>query len=202
MEIKVLCPSCKKQLKAPAQMAGKQAKCPHCQTLMLLPEVVHKAEEAAPPPPPASQPMSNLSSLLDEESEYRLASGPKVNSPFGASSSGDQPRRPCPMCGEMIAIGAAKCRYCQAIFDEGLRKSEKKRKKSRGYSDDDSTLSTGDWVIAILCNGIGCIMGIVYMIQGKPKGGKMLGISLLSGFVWTIIRVLIESMANQGGMGN
>ena len=45
-------------------------------------------------------------------------------------------------------------------------------------------------------------MGIVYMIQGKPKGGKMLGISLLSGFVWTIIRVLIESMANQGGMGN
>jgi hypothetical protein len=190
VEIKVLCPGCQKQLKAPAQMAGKQAQCPQCKTRMLLPEIVHQAEElVAPPPPPAPTPLiSNLSNMLDEEDEYRLMPGPKVQS--------EPPRRPCPTCGEMIALGAAKCRFCDTIFDPVLRHMEKKKEK-RSYSNDDSDLSAGEWVLAILCSGIGCIVGIVWLIQGKPKGGKMLGISLLFAFIWNVIRFAIE-MSQQG----
>jgi hypothetical protein len=65
--------------------------------------------------------------------------------------------------------------------------------------DPDSELTAGDWVLCILCSGIGCIVGIVYMTQGKPKGGKMFGISLAASFVWFLIRVLLT--ASMGAMG-
>src|SRR5690348_2804387 len=48
-------------------------------------------------------------------------------------------------------------------------------------------LSGADWVIIVLCSGIGCIIGIVRLIQGKPNGGKMLGYSLLFVVIWNII---------------
>jgi hypothetical protein len=233
VDIKVLCPSCSKQLKAPASLAGKQAQCPHCKARMLLPEIVHQAEEMALPPPPRPtstprsstppqsaspsrpasttrpvstprpvsapqqaplpppSPLANISSLLDEEEEYRLMAGPKVNTP-----ASEPPRRPCPMCGEMIAVGAAKCRYCNAIFDEGLRRVEKKKKKKRSYSDDESDLSAGDWVVAFLCSGIGLIAGIVWALQGKPKGLKMIGASIVLDIVKTVIYLIVSAAQN------
>jgi len=58
---------------------------------------------------------------------------------------------------------------------------------------DSSKLQVGEWVLAILCSGIGCIMGIVWMIQGKPKGKKMFLISLVMQFVWGAVRAAIEA---------
>jgi hypothetical protein len=50
-----------------------------------------------------------------------------------------------------------------------------------------------DWVLAILCSGIGCILGIVYLAQGKKKGGTMLAVSLAFVVIWNIVRfALIE----------
>ena len=37
-----------------------------------------------------------------------------------APAAGEQ-RRPCPECGEMIVASAAKCRFCNAIFDPKLK---------------------------------------------------------------------------------
>ncbi|MCO6044121.1 zinc ribbon domain-containing protein [Aeoliella sp. ICT_H6.2] len=111
-----------------------------------------------------------------------------------SSAGGGEDRKPCPMCGEMIARDAIKCRYCGEVFDPALKKKMKKRGKS--YDADDEDLSTGDWVIAILCSGIGCIVGIVYMIQGKPKGGKMIGISVLAGILWNVVSAALQMMAN------
>jgi hypothetical protein len=48
-------------------------------------------------------------------------------------------------------------------------------------------------LLAILCSGIGCIMGVIWMIQGKPKGTKMFGVSLLFGVIWGGVRFAIES---------
>jgi hypothetical protein len=172
-------------------MAGKQAKCPNCKSLMTLPEIVHEAEEIAPLSPPPPAPVSNMSSLFDEEAEYQLAQGPKVDSP----SASEPPRRPCPMCGEMIAVGAAKCRYCGAIFDAGLRAIEKSKRR-RSSSDEDSDLSPGDWAVAFLCSGIGCIAGVVWMIQGKPKGIKMLGASIAFDLIKTVVVMIIKSAGN------
>jgi len=48
-----------------------------------------------------------------------------------------------------------------------------------------------------LCSGIACIYGIVIAIQGKPKGWKMVGVSVAASVVWTIVRVILE-LAAQG----
>jgi hypothetical protein len=62
---------------------------------------------------------------------------------------------------------------------------------------DDSTLGTTDWILAVICSGIGCIMGIIWMIQGKPKGAKMLGVSILFAILWNIVRFAIVAMQQQ-----
>ncbi len=98
----------------------------------------------------------------------------------------------------MIVVGAAKCRYCGEIFDPALRKSKKKGKRSRGGGDDED-LTGGEIAVAILCSGIGCIMGLVWMIQGKPKGGKMIGIAFLSSLVQGVIRAVLTSVNDRGG---
>jgi hypothetical protein len=41
-------------------------------------------------------------------------------------------------------------------------------------------LTAADWVLCVLCSGIACIIGIIRLIQGKPSGGKMVGIALPS----------------------
>lgn len=61
---------------------------------------------------------------------------------------------------------------------------------------DPSSLSTVDWVIAILCSGIGCIIGIVRLVQGKPNGGKMLGISLGFAVFWNVVSFVIQMLLN------
>ena len=60
--------------------------------------------------------------------------------------------------------------------------------------DDNPDLTPVDWLIAILCSGIGCIIGIIRLIQGKKNGGKMLGISLLFVVIWNIVRFIIVAM--------
>lgn len=187
MPIQVLCPSCGKSLKAPDSMAGKVAKCPSCGNQMTLPAPEPEVHEAEPVSDAAVNPY-NMSDLLDEgpKDEYKLSSAPTP-----AASSGDAGRRPCPACGEMIVIGAAKCRYCGEIFDETLKKKEKKRSGGGGGSDEDDMTGL-DWVLAIFCSGIGCIVGIIWLIQGKPKAAKMIGVSLGMAIVWNIVRFAIE----------
>jgi hypothetical protein len=54
-----------------------------------------------------------------------------------------------------------------------------------------------DWALIVLCSGIACIIGIIRLIQGKPNGGKMIGYSLLFIVIWTVVRILIASMAHR-----
>jgi hypothetical protein len=91
------------------------------------------------------------------------------------------------MCGEMILIDAVKCRFCGEIFDETLKRAEKKKQ----VKPSDADLGAAEYLAAVLCSGIACIVGIVWMIQGKPKGVKMFGISLACAVFWTIIRMAI-----------
>lgn len=184
MPIQITCPSCHKALKAPDALAGKTAKCPACGTLIAVPnpaEEILDAEVAEPAPGPAPS-GSPIADMLGEEEEF------KIQNPYSAPGPPPEQRRPCPACGEMIPYAAAKCRFCGEIFDPTLKRAAQK-------SDPGADMSTGDWVVAILCSGIGCIAGIIWMIQGKPKGGKMLLVSIISSVVWGAIRVAIESAA-------
>ena len=101
-------------------------------------------------------------------------------------------RRPCPMCGEMILATAAKCRFCGEAFDPTLKKT-----RGRVHAPGDDELSTGEIFLALLCSGIGCIMGIVWMFEGKPKGTKMFGLSLLMVIVWNVFRYLMQQALHQ-----
>jgi predicted RNA-binding Zn-ribbon protein involved in translation (DUF1610 family) len=174
--IKVSCPSCKAAFKAPDNAAGKKAKCPQCNGPIEIP---------FPEP---------VGGLLDAEVAPDWGFDDEdfeVAAPFKSPEA--EERKPCPMCGEMIAREAVKCRYCGEVFDPALKK--KMKKKSKSYSDGDDDLSTGEWVVAILCSGIGCIMGLIFLIQGKPKAGKMIGVSVLAGILWSVLRAVIEAMA-------
>lgn len=175
--ISMNCPSCDAKLKAPDDAVGKKTKCPKCGAAVTVPEPIYDAEVI----PEAIDPYG-----LDEPAPPPLSSSAAV---------GGEARRPCPMCGEMILVSAPKCRFCGEIFDPTLKKAESKKRGSSSAADED--MSTGDWVVAILCSTIGCIAGLIWMIQGKPKGKKMLLVSIISGIVLSIIQVAIRSSMQQ-----
>jgi DNA-directed RNA polymerase subunit M/transcription elongation factor TFIIS len=182
MSISVSCPSCGKLLKAPDSAAGKLAKCPNCEAKVRIPEAILDAE-AVPLP----------SQEADPEPEYQFLSSIKglKDDQFGETLPN---RRPCPQCGEMIIASAAKCRYCGEIFDPKLKRKAKRKEES----DDDADMSTLDYVACVLCAGITCIIGIVYMIQGKRKGLKMVGVSLAAIVFWNIVNVILQGVLQPG----
>lgn len=170
MPVQFSCPSCGKSLKAKEEMAGRMAKCPYCQAQVQVPEAVAPAEEV--PVAAEEMPVDSYAVQATPEAPPR------------------EDRRPCPMCGEMIKNDAVKCRFCGEVFDETLKRSEKRRK---GASRADSELSGVDLLLCILCSGIGCIVGIVYAAQGKPKGAKMIGLSLIFVVLWNIVNFAIQA---------
>ena len=177
MTIEVSCPACGKTLQAKDSAAGKQAKCPGCGGIISIPEAVLDTVDE----------VQEFDQGFDADFDYAAAEQQ------GPSSPSEQSRRPCPQCGEMIVSGAAKCRFCGEIFDLRL----KRQQSQTGISNADKNLSGGEWVVAIVCSFVGCIVGIVYMIQGKPKGLKMIGVSLAATVFWNIINAVLQ-LAIQG----
>jgi hypothetical protein len=67
-----------------------------------------------------------------------------------------------------------------------------RRRPRPSSSDNDGNLSVVEWLVCIFCSGIGCIIGIVYLVQGNPKGGKMLAISLICAVIGGVIRFALS----------
>jgi predicted RNA-binding Zn-ribbon protein involved in translation (DUF1610 family) len=190
MAISFQCPNCGKKLKAPDSAAGKQSSCPGCGNLVTCPEQVHDAEVVD----------MTMEPVDDERDPYGLAdeaaAGPVL--PRTAPAADAEGRRPCPMCGEMIVASAAKCRYCGEVFDPTLKKAATKKKgKKSGASDEN--LSVPEVLVAVLCASIGCIVGIVWMIQGKPKGLKMFALSLVMSVIGAVVNVVLQQVLRNGG---
>ena len=187
MAISFQCPNCGKKLKAPDNAAGKSSSCPGCGGKVTCPEPVYDAEviEMTPLESPGADPYAELGT----DQTYGMVD------PQPAAESSTESRRPCPMCGEMILTTAAKCRFCGEIFDPMLKKT-----KGRKSVAEDETISTAEMVLAVVCSGIGCIVGIVWMIQGKPKGLKMVGLSIAMNIFWLIVNFALRSMLTQQGI--
>ncbi len=194
MSISFQCPQCGKKLKAPDNAAGKASSCPGCGSKVTCPEPVYDAEvvemEVAPDKPKGFDPFADM----DDDKPYNVAGTPPP------AQLADDGRRPCPMCGEMIVATAAKCRYCGEVFDPTLKKAKSKKKKKKKYDPEDESLTGSEIAIGIICSGIGCIAGLVWMIQGKPKGLKMVGLSIVADIVKSVILTVIRSQ--NGNMGN
>jgi predicted RNA-binding Zn-ribbon protein involved in translation (DUF1610 family) len=178
------CPGCGRVIQLPAEAAGKRVKCPACAHVWQIPGGVLDAE-AVPMAPAAG---SSFDDMMSDSYPLAAPSAPSL----GGSASGpggDQPRRPCPQCGEMIVIGAAKCRFCDAVFDATLRRTEKKKRGSAS----DENLTPTEWILCAICPGPVCIAGLVYLVLGKPKALKMIGASLLFGFLWNVVGFIIQA---------
>jgi predicted RNA-binding Zn-ribbon protein involved in translation (DUF1610 family) len=190
MPIVFNCSTCGKKVRAPDDAGGKRMRCPACQAIVTVPMEIVEAEEIETPPA-----AEGYEAAPAEGETYQLA---QDQAPAGAEAGqeADAERSPCPMCGEMIRRSAAKCRYCGEVFDPELRAREERQRRRRDPSD--SSLAPGEWALAILCSGIGCIFGIVWMIQGKPKGIKMFGVSLAFVVLWNIIRFAVEVAVHNG----
>lgn len=190
-------------------MAGKTAKCPHCGGQVRIPDPngPERPQRSRPSSQGAERPKRRrrpqAEEVYDAEDagggdDYDFGGGDEFD--FGgmnpnAGVAVQRPdRKPCRACGEMIMKKAAKCRFCGEIFDPALKRRKKKgRKRSRSrYSDEDDEMQTGDWLFAFFCSGIGCILGIIWMIQGKPKGIKMLGASIVFDILKSIVVTLVQ----------
>lgn len=180
MPIKVTCTHCGVTLSTPDSAAGKTGKCPKCSKPIQIPALQAPKEEV----------LEAESSIFDGLDEAALTAG---------VVSEDQ-RRPCPACGELIMRGAVKCRYCDEIFDPSLKKRDKKvraKQARKSGTTGDAEMSTGDWVVALICSGIGCLAGIIWMIQGKPKGTKMVMISFGMVVFWNLFVAAIKTLTEQ-----
>ena len=187
MAISFSCERCGKKLKAPESAAGKSSKCPGCGATVTCPEPVYDAELVESP--------GGESGGLDPYGDLDADKPYAVTGPATPAETATEAPRPCPMCGEMIVNTAAKCRYCGEVFDPSLKKAKSKKKKHGADAED---LTTGDWIVAVLCGGIGCIAGIVWMIQGKPKGLKMFGVSIAMNVFWYVVQMVVVGLLNKG----
>ncbi len=98
---------------------------------------------------------------------------------------------PCRFCGEQIKKGARLCRFCGEYQDEDERAL---RKKVQEDADDDSTLTSGEIAFSIFCGGLACILGLIWMCQGKKKGGKMILIAFATNFIVQMIAAIVQSL--------
>lgn len=114
--------------------------------------------------------------------------GPSTGAAALTGASGNPNEKPCPYCGEKILTSAKKCRFCGEYLNAADRKLNDARKKS---SASDENLTGGEILLCVLCAGIACIIGLIWMAQGKKKGGKMVAISLIVIVITNVIRAAL-----------
>jgi hypothetical protein len=96
----------------------------------------------------------------------------------------------CKFCREKIKKKAIKCRFCGELQGAARRAAEASKKQK---SSEDDNLSGAEIAFGILCGGLACILGIVWAIQGKKKGWKLVALGVGSAIVWNLISLAIRS---------
>ncbi|MBW3539867.1 MAG: hypothetical protein KY476_06325 [Planctomycetes bacterium] len=118
-----------------------------------------------------------------------------------AEAAGGAPRRPCPVCGEMIVASAAVCRFCGEVFDESIAGHSRERSaEALAQEKQDSQTS----LLLLITGIIGCfspilaIYGIVFLSKRShdfPRKGLAIAGTVLH-CLWSVFLIYYLS---QGG---
>lgn len=90
MAIQVVCSHCEKTLKAPDEAAGKQARCPHCRTIVQVPAAQAPAAQASAAQAPSIEP---LAPSAEEDAGYALSAEAPPPRPMFIKAEPAPPRR-------------------------------------------------------------------------------------------------------------
>lgn len=190
MPIKIECPNCSRNLEVPERLAGKRVKCPGCQNPLAVPEDVVDAEA------------------------FDVEKSPSRDDSSTNSEREDQDREPCPMCGEMIPVDAAKCRFCGEIFDSELRRMENGDRTNRRRSRFPTMVSIAGvmWIIFGALIVVSLIINLLLLNDVRPArgndeavaGGRICGLVFFGLFGFAFIRGGFQSMngSAKDTMGN
>lgn len=193
MPIRFECEHCGTKLKAPDGTTGKTTKCLKCARPVMIPEPVYEAEVVDDPNLP--EPLGAAEFFDVEDNDPYDVAGMETT-----KQTGPEQRRPCPMCGEMILVAAAKCRFCGEVFDSALIKTEKSRKKGKVTRDTIVQFRRnihglgGIWIFfAIVCWGVALAAGATDAnLPNVDPNAAMIGkvVFFTLGVVWLTIGVL------------
>jgi len=128
MPILITC-VCGKTIKAPDGSSGKRAKCPSCNTAIIIPKEVFESDPVLPPTP-------QLSPIVVTYSPPPAAIELPETQPLAPTRPTDYLVE-CPYCSEMVRYTAKKCKHCKETIDEDLRAEEveeRRRSKRRGVN--------------------------------------------------------------------
>jgi len=133
MPIHFACSSCGKALFAQDQFAGRPIRCPGCQASTSIPQPAGAIPAESPKPEPA-QPPTDVSPVQPSIESVAGAAAAEIRSAIEvteapAAASPPEPTRRCPICAETIKAAAKKCRFCNAILDETMRRDDEEARR-------------------------------------------------------------------------
>ncbi len=135
--ILLVCPACKRQIKAPDNVFGKKVRCKYCQAAFVARKGADK-----PPPGKAAKPAKPAARADDDDDP----------NPYGISTLDLTPR--CPECAnELESADAVICLHC------GYNTQTRERYKTRKVR----YTTGGDWFLWLL-PGIACALAVLALI--------------------------------------
>lgn len=110
----------------------------------------------------------------------------------GEDSAPPEGKVACSNCGRFNSPNVTLCPYCRTSLGGGAPRMAPTHYPVQ-VSKAEKPLTAPDWLISFLCPMIGCIVGIVALIQGETKrGGTMIVISIGAAMLQAVIRQAVR----------